>query len=218
VWRIKEPRYVTLLAWLFGALASGTLTDVPPASERLILNSPAVVLLLVVGLTKTLELLRLARLTPAWAGRVLAIGLAAVFGVQGVNFYFGEYLTRHYYENRTNELCYEASREAAALGSDYRMYLTGAGVPEVFAVFADFAYIAPEADVQDFNTVTPETVASLPREHGVFFVVVPSRQADLDLIEQLVPGGRQQEVRRRNYPGEILYLAYVVSPSVFASR
>jgi hypothetical protein len=105
-----------------------------------------------------------------------------------------------------------------ALGYDYRMYLTGDGDPQVFDNFADFAYIAPDAQVQNFNSVTSETVAALPREHGAFFVVVPSRQADIELIERLIPGGYRQDVTRRYQPDMVLYLGYVVPPAVFANR
>jgi hypothetical protein len=100
-----------------------------------------------------------------------------------------------------------------ALGPGYRTFLLGA--PSVFSPFADFAYLAPDVEIVDYNTVTQDTFAALPRDRGAFFVAVPSRLHDLRLVEQWAPQGTWQTVPRRYQAPEPAYFAYVVPPQAF---
>jgi hypothetical protein len=90
------------------------------------------------------------------------------------------------------------------------MYLLGE--PSVYITFASFRYFAPDLPKEDFNTVTPATLAALPRDQGAFFLAAPSRRADLELVAQQLPGGEWIVKQRRYQPDEVLYYAYQLPP------
>ena len=96
---------------------------------------------------------------------------------------------------------------ASALGPNYRLLLIGE--PSIFASFADFHYLAPGTDVEDFNTVNQETIANLPRDHGIFFATIPSRIEELKMVMQQLPGGTWMEVPHTTREG-ISYYAYIL--------
>jgi hypothetical protein len=214
----KEPRYVTLLAWLGGAIIAGTLTDLPPASERLILSSGAVALLVAVGLYQIADQLRQTLGASSVLRNVVCAAVVGVLAYQGLTFYFVDYRIHNYYEDHTNEITYESGQYAAALGPNYRMFLIGNGSPQVLDNFADFHYLAPEAHTLNFNDVNDTTLAALPRNVGAFFVAVPSKLPDLQLVSRTIPGGHWFQVQRRFHPEQVSYYGYVVSPAVMARR
>jgi hypothetical protein len=207
LWRCAQPRYFLLTLWFWSVVILGsTLTVGPPSHQRLTMTAPAAALLVAVGLRETLRLVQRLQLVPARLTLALGLLLAGVTSTQGVVFYFGEYRAGHYFEDPTNEFSYEVAQVARALGPDYRVYLLGA--PSVYAVFGDFAYLAPEVEVVDFNDVTPEIVAALPRDKSAFFVAVPSRLEDAQRVAAWLPGGEWQAVTRRYLGPEISYFAY----------
>ncbi len=213
--RLGEPRYMTLGAWFWSVIIlGGTLTIGPPASQRLLMSAPALALLVALGLRKTALVLERAQLVPARVGLVLCAAAVLLADVQGLYFYFGEYQHGHYFEDPSNELTYESGQYTSQLGSDYRMYLLGQ--PSVYIVFANFRYFAPDLDMEDFNTVTPATLAGLPHDRGAFFLAAPSRRADLEWVAQQLPGGEWIVAQRRYHPTEVLYYAYQLPPRLVA--
>jgi 4-amino-4-deoxy-L-arabinose transferase-like glycosyltransferase len=217
VWRLKEPRYMALFAWFWAVVVLGsTLTGGPPTSQRLIMTAPVLALITAIGLRKMFELWHKVGVMPVRLGEILSVGVLCVVGWQGVNFYFTDYAQGHYFEDQSNEITYEASRYAASLGLPYRMYLIGE--PMTYVIFGNFKYLLPDMEVQDFNTVTPDSLAALPHDGGAFFVAIPSRRADLDLVASWAPGGRWQPVPRRYQPEQTLYFGYLLSPDQLAGR
>ena len=216
-WRMKEPRYMMLLAWFWAVVLLGSAsTTGPPTSQRLIMSAPAAALFVALGVRKTASMLQAVVTRFQWLGMAVSILCVFITAVQGVTFYFVEYPNGHYFEDHSNELTYEASRYADSLGSDYQMFLIGA--PTVLTIFGNFGYLARDNHPRDLNEVTPETVAALPRQGGAFFVAFPTRQQDLQKVADLIPGGTWLETPRRYRPGEVLYYAYLVPPEVFEGR
>jgi 4-amino-4-deoxy-L-arabinose transferase-like glycosyltransferase len=214
----KEPRYMALVGWLAAALITGTLTDLAPASERLILSSSAVALLVAVGVYQVADLVRQAFGVSPALRNVVCAAVVAVLAVQGLTFYFIDYRIHNYDDDPGHDICYASSQYAALLGPNYRMYLIGDGAPQVLADFATFHYLAPVAHTTDFNTVTPDTVAALPADLGAFFVAVPSRQGDMAKISRMIPNGNWFQVERKFHVDQISYYGYVVSPLAMADR
>jgi hypothetical protein len=212
---LGELRYVILSVWFWSVVIfGGALTLGPPASQRLLMSIPALALLVAVGLRKSIALLEHTGWVSARRGLTLAAAVVLVSAGQGLGFYFGPYQQNHYFELPGNELSYESRVYTSQLGSDYRMYLLGE--PSVYAVFANFGYFAPSLPRMDFNTVTPDTLAVLPRDQGAFFLAIPNRRADLELIAQYRPGGEWIVAHRRHHPAEVLYYAYQLPPSTAA--
>ena len=215
IWRLGDPRFMTLLAWFWSVVIFGsTLTDGPPSSQRLLMSAPALALIVALGLRHTANALAQVRLVPARMAAAACALLVTVFAVQGILFYFGAYRTGHYFEDPSNDFSYEVAVKAEALGTDYRTFLLGE--PSVFASFGDFGYLASDVQVVDYDTVTPDTFAALPRDKAAFFVAVPSRVDDLRQVQQWLPGGTWQEVPRRYQAPQVDYFAYVVPAQVFA--
>ncbi|MGC1379143.1 MAG: hypothetical protein WA821_23135, partial [Anaerolineales bacterium] len=94
-----------------------------------------------------------------------------------------------------------------ALGPNYRLFLIGES--DLFAIFADFHYLAPDTDIQDFNTVNQETIASLPRDRGILFVAIPSKLEELKKVLQQLPGGTWMAVPFTTHEG-IAYYSYLL--------
>lgn len=216
-WRVLDPRYGLLLVWFWSVVILGSAFTIgPPTSQRLLMSAPPLVLLVAIGLLKTVRLAIESRWLPrrlSWAlgGLVVIISMA-----YGLWFYFGPYRGEHYFEIPGNEMSYEIKAYSAPLGADYRMYLLGE--PRVYAVFASFDYFAPDMEKWDFNAITAESVAALPRDKGALFVASPEREADLKNIAQWAPGGEWIATARRYQPPEVLYYAYIVSPEKFGAR
>jgi 4-amino-4-deoxy-L-arabinose transferase-like glycosyltransferase len=215
--RILEPRYMTLAAWFWSVVILGsTLTVGPPSSQRLLMTAPAVALLVGIGLRKTAAAAEQMGVLPSRLALTFCAAVATLISLQGVYFYFGEYRQGHFFEDASNEMSYESFHDTGSLGSDYSMYIIG--YPRVFVAFANFDYLTPDLAKQDFNDVTPESIAALPRDRGAFFLTIPERRADLQNLAQWVPGGQWIQVYRRNQPNEMLYYAYRVPPGAMATR
>src|SRR5579859_1006275 len=163
VWRLEDPRYMTLFAWFWTVVILGsTLTVGPPSSQRLLMTAPPLALMVALGLQKTASLAAHGGLTVPRIGLALAGIVAVVIAAQGLAYYFGPYRTGHYFEDPSNEFSYEVGVKSESLGPTYRVFLLGA--PSVYSDFADFGYLAPNIEIIDYNTVTPDTFAALPRD------------------------------------------------------
>jgi hypothetical protein len=213
--RLGEPAYLLVLAWFWAVVVfGGALTVGVPASQRLIQSAPGLAILIGLGLYKTAEAFSRLGLVPRRLGLALCVGVLAVNAVQDADFYFNRYRLGLYFEDANNELALLVSERAKQLGSRYRLFLLGE--PRILVSYPNFGYLAPEVEKHDFNVVTAEALAALPRDRGAFFAALPDRRADLEEIARQLPGGEWREVPRRNY-AEPCYLAYLLTPQQFAS-
>lgn len=209
-WRLKEPRHMTVLTWFWAVvILGGVLTVGAPASQRLLMSTPALALFAAIGLHQTaLTGQRMGWLPARW-GPVACALVVGFVGLQGVKFYFDDYREGHYFEDASNELALVSSRYAEKLGPDYHFYLIGE--PRVYVDFPNFHFLAPDLAKEDFNSVTNEALAAIPPDQKAFFVAAPERRADLERVAQRLPGGQWLKVSRRNFP-EPLYYSYLISP------
>ncbi len=213
VWHFKQVRYIMLLGWFWSPILLGSaLTLGPPSHQRMLSAAPALVLLVALGLWKFAQSIHLTtRLPLRWLLTVCVL-LVGFTAWQDIHFYFvGEFRTGHHFEVDGNEFSYQVGVRAHTLPADYQLLLIGE--PDIFSPFADFHYLGARSniqmDVQDFNTVTPETIANLPRDHGIFFAAIPSRVEELKLVAQQLPGGEWIEAPRRTREG-ISYYGYIL--------
>jgi hypothetical protein len=82
---------------------------------------------------------------------------------------------------------------------------------------ANFGYLAAGIEQSDFNTVTPESLATLPLDKGILFAAIPRRLDDLKKVAQWLPGGKWKDVPRRYQPEQLAYHAYLLSPETVAT-
>jgi 4-amino-4-deoxy-L-arabinose transferase-like glycosyltransferase len=219
LWHSKQVRYIMLLGWFWAPILLGSaLTFGPPTHQRMLGAAPALVLLVALGLWKFAQSIQLSTGLPIRWFLVVCVLFVGFTAWQDLQFYFvGEFRTDHHFEVEGNELSYEVGMRAHALGPGYQMLLIGE--PMIFADFADFHYLTAqsnlEMDVQNFNSVTPETIANLPRERGIFFVAIPSRVEELKMVAQQLPGGQWEEAQHRTREG-ISYYDYIL-PGISAT-
>lgn len=210
VWRIKDPPYMTVFVLFWAPVILGsTLTTSPPSSQRMLMSTPALVIIVAIGAMKTVEALQIISHQVRRFVPVILLGLVIYTGLVNINFYFGEYRSGHSFEDAANEFTYETRTDIAPLHDQGRLYLIAD--PGVFYLtFPSFAYFEPDVEKDEFNTVTPEALAALPHDKDALFIATPDYILDLQRIEQWIPGGEWKEVKRRYQPTQMLYYSYKI--------
>lgn len=215
-WRAREPRYATVVFWLWMVILLGsTLTFSPPTHQRMIMAAPAITLLVAIGLWQTARLAHQLGIVSRNTGLLICLVIMALVCVQGISHYFGEFRLGHYYENPSEEFSHEVSLAVKELGPDYRLVVIGEPILTTRG-HANFGYIAAGIDQMDFNTVTPESLLTLPLDKGILFAAIPMRVNDLKKVAHWLPGGKWMDVPRRYQPDKTLYHAYRLSPETAA--
>ncbi len=210
IWKLRDWRTLTLLAWFFAPIIFGSaLTVGPPSHQRMLGSAPASAILVALGLvtvTQSLSSLNqlLRRLAP-----LFIVAFLLFTGWRDITFYFGEYRQNHLFEDLSNEITYESRTLIRSLKGNGRLYLIGEPMTRIF--FGNFDYFNPNVEKFDFNQVTPAELANLPKDQDALFLAIPYREPDLRLIAQWLPGGTWIAERRRNQPEYPLYFAYKVS-------
>ncbi len=210
VWKLRDLRLLVLLAWFFAPIVLGSaLTVGPPSHQRMLGSAPAAAILVALGLVTVAQALGglnqfLRRLAP-----VLVLVVLLFTGYRDMVFYFGEYRAGHIFEDLSNEITYESRTLIRSLEGQGQLLLIGAPMTRIF--FGNFDYFNPDVEKHDFNEVTPQALASLPKDKDALFLAIPYRESDLRLIAEWLPGGTWIAERRRNQPDYPLYFAYKVS-------
>ncbi|PWH12967.1 MAG: hypothetical protein DDG60_11165 [Anaerolineae bacterium] len=210
IWKFYDVRFLGVLAWFFAPLVLGsTLTVGPPSNQRMLGSAPAAALLVALGIVTITQLLgNLSQFTRRLAPLLLTAFLA--FNLyQDTHFYFVEYRQGHFFEDLNNEITYESRTLIRSLPKNGRLFLIGEPMTRVH--YGNFGYFAPEIEKYDFNQVTRETLASLPRDQDALFLAIPAREAELRQIAAWLPGGQWIAEHRRNQPEYPLYFAYKLS-------
>lgn len=213
LWRIKEERYLTIFIWFWAAVILGsTITGGPPSSQRMLMSTPALAILTAIGLSKIVENIPQKSQFTRWAGTIILFAFVLFVGYQNVNFYFYEYRAGHYFEDPTNEFTYETGAFITPLHENGRFYLiTEPDVP--YLSFANFNFFSPDVEKAYFNEVTPQALAALPKDKDALFIATAGRKTDIEQLARLLPGGKWNEVRRRNQPELVLLYSYKVNQS-----
>jgi 4-amino-4-deoxy-L-arabinose transferase-like glycosyltransferase len=209
-WNFTQVRSMMLIGWFWApVILGGALTLGPPSHQRMLSAAPALVLIVAIGLWKFAQAIQLTTRVPKRLILTLCVLAVGFTAWQDLNFYFvGQFRTEHHFEIEGNEFSYEVGLRAGSLGPNYRLLLIGA--PDIYAPFADFHYLTnTQMPIEDFNSVTAETVAALSRDQGIFFAAIPARVEELRLVQQQLPGGEWFEVPRHSQEG-VLYYGYIL--------
>jgi 4-amino-4-deoxy-L-arabinose transferase-like glycosyltransferase len=204
----KLPFFIVLLWYWSIVILAGVLTLNPPAITRLMMTSPAVAILLAIGLAKTTGVLeKLKILSPRW-GNIAITGVLFILTVQNVTFYMGEYRQNYYFQDSISEIGMEAGLISRRLSPETIIYMIGA--PYISAGFPTIVFCAPQNPKFDLN---PEDVSSLALESGqkVVFFAIPAYFDNLQYIINNFPGGKEGLVYRKPNPQEILFKYYILT-------
>lgn len=213
IWRIKEERYLVLFIWFWAAIILGsTITGGPPSSQRMLMSTPALVIITAIGVCKVIE-----NIPPIGniTGRLQILALVffvTLVGYANISFYHFEYRIGHYFEDPTNELTYETAPLISQLHQTGRFYIMAApGVP--FLAFPSFDFFSPDVEKAYFDEVSPQSLANLQKDKDALFIATPDRLDDLKKLAALIPGGEWREVQRRYQPANMLYYSYKIKQS-----
>jgi 4-amino-4-deoxy-L-arabinose transferase-like glycosyltransferase len=213
MWRIKDERYITVFVWFWIVVILGsTLTGGPPTSQRLLMSTPALVIMTAIGFSKVIETLPQNIQNAGLVSKIIPIVFILFIGFQNIYFYFYEYRNGHFFEDRTNELTYETAPLIEAGSTNNRFYLIAEpGVP--YLSFPNFSFFSPDVEKAYFNIVTPQTLAGLPNNKDALFIATANRKTDIEQLARFLPGGQWNQVNRRYQPSQVLFYSYKVKQS-----
>lgn len=217
LWRIKDPRYLGLFVWFWAAIILGScLTVGPPSSQRMLASISALAIITAIGISKTVGFLPQTGKFIRWLAPLSLLIIVLFTCYQNISFYFIDYQVNHYFEDPTNELTYETRTFIAPLHTNGRFFLIAE--PTVpYLSFTNFDFFSPDVEKAYFNEVTPQTLAALPNDKNALFIATSTREADLEKIAQLIPGGEWNEVRRRYQPEYVLFYSYKIDKQLLQS-
>ena len=211
IWCVAHWRWsssVLLMIWFWSALITGwVITENPPSSQRLVIVTPALALLVAVGLDTLMRLSR--RLLDARRSMVrgLATGIVLVIVIVNLRFYFWTYTPARVYGNPTAEMTTRLARQLEREGDDKVVYLHGP--PFVYWDFGTLRFMA--RGVSGMN-VPPEGQGDPPKpdlSRGARFVFHPARLEELANVQERYPDGVEERVHS-SADGELLYALYEV--------
>jgi hypothetical protein len=134
--------------------------------------------------------------------------------MQGLWFYFKTYDVKAYFEDPTNTFSYESSRWLQGIKKDTLFFLLS--TPDVpYLSFASYDYFAPNIQKQYLNNTNAESLNQIPFGRDLLFVATPDREADMEFVRSLIPGGDWVIVNQRKYPDRVLFYSYFVESGVF---
>jgi hypothetical protein len=211
--KFLDLRYITVFIWFWISVILGSvITGGPPTSQRMLMSTPALAIVIAIGLTKFLELIPFEGKGYQRISNLLLLIFVLYFGYQNISFYFQDYKTGHYFEDPTNEFTFETRTEITPLHTTGRLFLLSTP-GEPFLTFANFEYFSPDVEKFYMDEVTPEYISSLPNDKDALFIATADRQPDLIYLTKVFPGGELKEFKRRYQPDKLLFLSYMVKKS-----
>jgi 4-amino-4-deoxy-L-arabinose transferase-like glycosyltransferase len=205
----RNVGYLLVTAWLWLAvILGGVLTYDPPFSERLITTTPALAILVTLGLVQFTEYGKalLAWLVPVW--RVLPTLVVLVLVLVNVGYYFTVYTPTHVYGNPTAEVMTRLLKELALRDDDFKVYFFGA--PHIFYETTWSRFLAPRAEGMDVEAGWTGGLSFVEAHRNAVFVFLPQRLGELEIVRGQFPVGVEKPVYS-SADGRPLYVMYEVS-------
>ena len=216
--RRGQTRLAPLVAWWWGGmLLGGMLTESPPSSQRLITLAVPTCFFIVLGLTRLAQAVRRAAV-PRLPVAALVLGVTAVFSVTSAVSYFADYSPRRIYGGAHAELATVLAPEL--LERRERQRVVFLGQPFMYFDFSTISYLAPGVTALDVAEplTEPPPVRWCSEGRDLLVVAVPPRAAEIGLVRQAFPGGREREIRSEGSHHGLLAVVYEVSCAELGER
>jgi len=200
----RDMRHTWLGLWLLGGIVIAALSQDTPAAQRYLLVSPAVALLV------ALPLVEIPRwLERAWPnrGRIFLVGAALALAVAiaaDLAFYFGDYTRNFRFGDNNTETAQAVANYLQKWPPGLKVYFFGGRMG--YYSHSTIPYLAPGAVGED--VLAPVAAPpDWPLTGPTMFILLPERQAELELLEEAYPGGKTTYHDGREV---LLFVAYEV--------
>lgn len=191
--RIRKLKYLWILLWIAVAILAGALSESTPAAQRYVFTSPAVAMLLAVGLVSPLSWL--ARIWPTWKrALILAGGIAVVYmALADLNFYFLYYTPSRRFGDGNTEVAQAVARYLVAERPPDPVYF--AGFPRMgYRSHGTLPYLASDYEGIDVGHPLDEWLSEQKSLAPPFtFVGLPEREETLMWVRSAFPAGDLEE-------------------------
>lgn len=206
---LRKPfdlRYSWLLLLVLSAIITVTITDYVPAASRYVHIAPTVTVLIAVALDRMQSWIQKVNVQRMSKLSNLVPILLAVAMVLDLNFYFLNYSAEKRFGDPNSETAVAIAEAINGYDPGHPVYLLG--LPRMgFITHASIRYLAPEVaryDVEPTLTAPPTWELMTPTT----FIVLPERQAELEMIKQSFPGGRETRILGKD--GEEIFVLYEI--------
>jgi 4-amino-4-deoxy-L-arabinose transferase-like glycosyltransferase len=214
--QISKAKHIILQAWFWSVVIMGSMLTInPPTSERLLGSLPPMAIFIALGLNLIIDVVKRMGLISARIFDGLRVVLILVMIFQGVDFYFGEYQQGRYFEHRPEELEITLVESLLPPCDKADVYLLTQPITRA-DYFPVRDYVIPGLKMKDLTDLTPQALASLPKNNGMLFAAILEYQDQLKMVANAIPGGKWTEVPRRpipDRPPEVLLYVYQVPAS-----
>ncbi len=219
VWALAHCRWPNnglLLIWFWLALITGwVMTENPPSSQRMTVLSPALALLVALGLKWLIELsLRVFELSGeanADTNRYLRNWIVGMFlvamAILNLRYYFLVYTPTRVYGNPTAEIATELSRYLEQQQDDLVIYFHGPN--QMYWDFGTVAFMAQGVKGVNVPPLADGELQIPVLDGGARFVILADRLGELDLVRERYPNGEEMHVYSRAN-NRLLYVLYTV--------
>jgi hypothetical protein len=212
--RMDSRRLAPMVIWWWaGVVLGGVLTENPPSSSRLITLAVPTCFFVVFGLRTILTVIRagVARALPVDGLMAAAIG---VFGCASVLFYFAEYTPRRVYGGAHAELATTIAPYLEVHRTSHDVVFLGP--PYMYWDFPTMAFLAPDAAGTNVFEPLDGPPPSDWRRPGrrIFFIAVPPRAEEIDLVKRAYPDGTLTEIHSEGTAHGLLGSVYEVTERV----
>lgn len=206
-----ERRALWLGGWLVVVAIADGLTLHAPASDVLLLGTPAVALLVAIGCERVWQIVFQGQPRPErelLTVAFVALSVALVV-LLNVTFYLNTYLRQPFYATREAEVAAEVAR-LTRLHQEAYVYLYGG--PSVSLHHPIIRLLVPHVDGED-GTLPP---TSLPADRPVIVVWLPDQSAAIEYFMEHYTGIRLQPKTGRD--GSLLFFWALLEPGRVAPR
>jgi 4-amino-4-deoxy-L-arabinose transferase-like glycosyltransferase len=206
--RLGQPANNLLLAWFWPAILTGwVMTENPPSSQRLLIVTPALGILVGLGLDWIVARLTKPRQGLRWRGQATAATVLVLIVALNTYHYFWVYTPARVYGNPTAEVTTILGRYLAAQEDHAVVYFHGA--PAIYWNSGTLRFLCRHVDGLDVLPPTEGVPPGVDRSRPMRSFFLPSRLAELGGVVDQYSGGTESRVASA-VDGRLLYVMYEV--------
>ena len=199
--QIKRSPNSLLLGWIvLGVGLGGVLTNTSPAATRLIMVYPAIGLLCGFAAETVYGIFENSEVKNHVLEYVLVSIMAVFLAVSGYQIYFQTYAL-----NPPQSHMVQIGQAFAEQAADADSFLLGANI--IYVNHGTISYLNQQEELRNLEAASDLPTAELAKSK-LFFISVPPKDDQLELLRQQYPGGEFKQTHAPN--GRLLFSSYLV--------